>query len=256
MNFTQYLAESEKLYNYRIKSAAPLTPELVAQIETYLKKFRLVSISKPTRSILQKNPLDFADLQNVEIYMVDVTTSLPASSYILLQDIRAILNVPEKYIVVRSENEPIELEGKRLDQERELSDQAEKKNLERAPLLGTDPNYHEAEQSADGQNYYGNNYNSRLLGYLKTIQDEHQPKKVDAPAPLFSWVNMPKNDVDTTDFNKDIKNPEAKKLDADAKVAAPTGNFDNETDVVKRTYRTRAGKPTTKASTANNIRKD
>ncbi len=256
MNFKKYLAESEKVYNYRIKTASPLTTELVAQIAAYLTKFRLISISKPTRSMLQKNPLDFSDLQNVEVYMLDVATSLPCSSYIMQQDIRNIMNIPEKYVVVRCENEPIEIEGTRLAQERELEALADKKDMERAPLLSTDPVYPDAEQTADGQNYYGNDYNNRLLAYLKTIQAEHQPAKVDAINPLFSWMNMPKEEKPAEDFNRDIKMPKTKKQDADAKEQAPTGNFDNAGDVVKHTYLTKAGKTTTvKSSTPNTIRK-
>lgn len=255
MNFKEYLAESQKVYNYRIKTASPLTSEIVAQIASYLAKFRLLSISKPTRSMLQKNPLDFSDLQNVEVYMIDVATTLPCSSYIMQQDIRNIMNIPEKYVVVRCENEPIEIEGNRLAQERELKDLADKKDLEREALLSTDSVYSDAEQTADGQNYYGNSYNNRLLSYLKTLQSEHQPEQVDAPAPLFAWMNMPKNDVKDEDFNRDIKMPEIKKQDNDAKEPAPTGNYDNSGDIVRHAYRTKAGKQVVKASTPNTIRK-
>jgi hypothetical protein len=255
MNFKKYLAESEKVYNYRIKTASPLTTEMVAQIAAYLTKFRLVSISKPTRSMLQKNPLDFSDLQNVEVYMLDVATSLPCSSYIMQQDIRNIMNIPEKYVVVRCENEPIEIEGNRLNQERELEVLATKKDMERSSLLSTDAVYPDAEQTADGQNYYGNDYNSRLLTYLKTIQSEHQPEKVDAPNALFSWMNMPKDEKPVDDFNKDIKMPKPKKQDSNAKEQAPTGNFDNSGDTVKHTYKTRTGTKTVSSTTPNTIRK-
>jgi hypothetical protein len=255
MDFKKYLAESQKVYNYRIKTASPLTSEIVAQIAAYLTKFRLLSISKPSRSILQKNPLDFSDLQNVEVYMIDVATTLPCSSYIMQQDIRNIMNIPEKYVVVRCDNEPIEIEGNRIAQERELEANAEKKGLEREPLLSTDSVYSDAEQTADGQNYYGNDYNNRLLSYLKTLQAEHQPEQVDAPAPLFAWMDMPKNDVKADDFNRDIKVPKTKKQDADAKEPAPTGNYDNSGDTVKHTYLTKGGKQVVKASTPNTIRK-
>lgn len=248
MNFKEYLAESQKVYKYRIKTASPLTTELVAQIAAYLAKFRLISISKPTRSILQKNPLDFYDLQNVEVYMIDIETSLPCSSYILQQDIRNIMNIPEKYVVVRGENEPIEVEANRLAQERDLEGQADKGDLERAALLSTDPTYTDAEQTADGQNYYGNDYNNRLLSYLKTLQAEHQPAQVDAPAPLFAWMDMPKPDPAGPDFNQDIKMPAAKKQDSNAKEQAPTGNFDNSNEVVRHTYLTKGGKDVVKSA--------
>jgi hypothetical protein len=246
MNFTKYLAESEKVYNFRIKAAAPLTKEVVAQIELYLQKFRLKSISKPRKTIMQKCPMDFTNLQNVEIWMIDATTTLPCSSYVMQQAIREIMNVPENYIVVRGEHEPIEIENNRITQERELKDTAEQSGLTQAALLGTDSEYPEAERTADGQNYYGDSYNGRLMTYLKSVSEENQPKKVDAPSPLFKWLDMPTTPQDpvqpSENFNAAIKSSEVKKADADAKTPEANGNFSNAGEVTKRTFNTKSGK--------------
>jgi hypothetical protein len=259
MNLTKYLAESEKVYNFRIKAAAPLTKEVVARIELYLQKFRPKSISQPRKTIMQKCPMDFTNLANAEIWIIDATTTLPCSSYVMQQAIRDIMNVPENYIVVRGENEPLELENTRQTQERELKDTAEKEGLTQAPLLGTDSEYPEAERGVDGQNYYGDGYNGRLLQYLKTVSEENQPKKVDAPSPLFKWLDMPKEAQDpvqpSEDFNADIKRPEVKAADPDAKKQAPNGNFDSEGDVVKRTFNTKSGKTRVQSAQPTTVRK-
>lgn len=259
MNFTKYLAESEKVYNFRIKAAAPLTKEVVAQIEMYLQKFRPKSISKPRKTIMQKCPMDFTNLHNVEIWMIDATTTLPCSSYVMQQAIREIMNVPENYIVVRGENEPLEIENNRQTQERELKDAADKAGLTAAPLLGIDSEYPEAERGVDGQNYYGDSYNGRLMKYLKTVSEENQPKKVDAPSPLFKWLDMPKTAQDPVqppeDFNAAIKRPEVKDVDAGAKKPASNGNFDSEGEVVKRTFNTKSGKTRVQSATPTTVRK-
>ena len=207
---------------------------------------------------MQKNPMDFGDLEHAEIYMLDVSTGLPCSSYILQQDIRNILNIPEKYVVVRGENEPIELAGKEMVQNLELDQEAKKAGMTKAALLSTDSEYSDAEKTADGSNYYGDSYNNRLLAYLKSIQDENQPLKIDAPAPLFAWLDMPKDSEPSQppeNFNAAINAPKVNDLDPKAKKPAPTGNFDNETDTVKHTYKTKTGKSMTKTATSNNIRK-
>ena len=260
MNFTKYLAESEKVYNFRIKAATPLTKEVVAKIENYLQKFRLKSLSQPTKTIMQKCPMDFTDLANAEIWMMDAVTTLPCSSYVMMQAIRDILNVPENYIVVRGENEPLELENNRQNQERELKAAAEKGGLEQAPLLSTESEYPDAEKTADGQNYYGNSYNSRLLDYLKKVSEETEvPAKVDAQNPLFSWLNMPKEATDPVqppeNFNANVDLPVTQPADNDAKKQSPNGNFDSEGEVIKRTFNTKSGKTRVQSAQPTSIRK-
>lgn len=259
MNFTTYLAESEKVYNFRIKAAAPLTKEVAEKIEKYLQKFRLKSISKPRKTIMQKCPMDFTNLTNAEIWMIDATTTLPCSSYVMQQAIIEIMQVPENYVVVRGENEPLEIENNRQVQERELKDAAEKEGLTQAALLGVDSEYPEAERGVDGQNYYGDSYNGRLMKYLKTVSEENQPKKVDAPSPLFKWLDMPKTAQDPVqppeDFNAAIKRPEIKDADKDAKKPAANGNFDSEGDVVKRTFNTKTGVTRVQAAKPTTVRK-
>ena len=259
MNFTKYLAESEKVYNFRIKTAAPLSTEVVSQIENYLQKFRLKSISKPRKTIMQKCPMDFTNIPAAEIHILDVVTTLPCSSYVMQQAVRDIMNVPENYVVVRGENEPLEIENNRQAQERELKDTAEKAGLTAAPLLGVDSEYPEAERTADGQNYYGDSYNGRLMKYLKSVSEENHPKKVDAPNPLFKWLDMPKTAQDPVqppeDFNAAIKRPDIKDADKGAKKPAANGNFDSEGDVVKRTYNTKTGVSRVQAAKPTTVRK-
>lgn len=258
MNFKQYLTESEKEFNFRIKTITELTPDLMKKIENYLHKFRLKTISKPSKTIMQRQPLDFDDISNAEVHIFDITTSLPVSSYILQQDIRNILNIPEKYIVVRGENEPIELDSSKLNQEHELATMATDAGLVRDSLLGTDSEYPEAEHTADGSNYFGNSYNNRLLAYMKTIQDENQPLKIEAKDSLFSWLDQPTEQEPIQppeDFNAAINNPEIKPFDKGAKKPAPNGNFDDSGNILKRTYVTKKGESISKIATSNNNRK-
>ena len=256
MNFIKYLNESTKVYNYRIKVAHLLDNDMAAQIEHYFTRFRLLDISEIKKTIMQKNPMDFSDLECAEIYMLDIQTGLPCSSYILQQDIRNILNIPEKFIVVRGENEPIELEGQQKVQDEEIAQLAKKDGLVKSSLLSVDSNYQEAEQTSSGDNYYGNSYNNRLLDYMKSIEAEHQPIKVNAPDPLFSWLKT--KEEKEADFNASLKQQEVSPLSNDAKRPAPTGNFDNEHEVVRRTYINKNNKPVirTAKSKPTPIRKD
>lgn len=46
-NFQQYLAESERTYNYRIKFVGDLEPDFLKRLEEKLKQFDIVKISAP-----------------------------------------------------------------------------------------------------------------------------------------------------------------------------------------------------------------
>lgn len=259
MTFKTYLAESEKVYNYRIKAAFPIDKDVVGRIENYLKKFRVVSVSKPTKTILQKHPMDFVGITNVEVFIVDVVTSLPISSFVMRQDLKELLGVPEKMIVVRSENDPLEYEGNRISQENEIRDEAEKKGMAQETLLSTDSGHPDAENGVDGSNYYGDSYNSRLLKYVKEVDAEKQPQKVDAPASLFKWLDMPKETQEPVqpgeDFNAAIAKTEIKKADKEAKVPSANGNFDDESTKVKKAYKTKSGTSKTMTGEPTNVRK-
>jgi len=255
MNLRQYIAESEKKFSYRIKSVADL-PSGFEQIKRFLQRYNLIDIKKPKKTIMQKNPLDFESVPNAEVYIMDVTLGLPISSYVIQRELVGVLGLPGDYLVVRGENDPVEQQVIAGDQSADIKKQAEKKDLSPAALLGTDSQYPEAEQTADGSNYYGNSYNSRLLDYLeKQSQERVEAMKVDAPAPLFKWLDMPKPEVDS-DFNRDIKNPTILPKETDAKVPTPTGNFDDEGKVMKKTYVDSKGATKTLTAKPNSIRKD
>jgi len=243
MNFKTYLAESEKTYRYRIKSLADIR-ESVGVIEKFLQRYIVVAVSKPTKSIIQKRPLDFPSVLNREVYMMDVELGLPVSAYVLERELVGMLGLPGDYIVVRTENDPMEIQTDAATQLADIEKQADKKGLTPAPLLNSDSAYPEAEQKVDGSNYYGDSYNSRLMGYLKDLSDERKEKQtVPTKSLLFTWLGT-NSAEDMGDFNADHK-PEVKPADKDTVHVAKTGNFEDDGHVVKKTYLNKNGEPQT-----------
>lgn len=258
MDLKKYLAESTKTYNYRIKTVVEMDDKVAATIEEFLKRFNVLNTSKVSKTILQKNPMDFSSLQNREVFMMDVTLGLPVSSYLLQRQLAGLLRLPENYLVVRGEHDPLELQNDSAAQLGDIKDQAEAKGLTQATVLGTDSDYPEADQTADGQNYYGDAYNSRLLSYMKElakVRDEES--KVDAPDSLFSWLELKDatgDAVETPDFNADITSPEEKKEDKDALKVSGLGNFSDDGKTVKKTYTDKSGNVKTLSGTTGSMR--
>jgi len=80
-SFKEYLMEGDsKQYDYRIKIAGELTPEVVAEIKNRLDKYDVVSISDPKKTPIQKSPTGFPGIHNQEINIIDFVFRYPAAS--------------------------------------------------------------------------------------------------------------------------------------------------------------------------------
>jgi hypothetical protein len=259
--FDDYLNEVEKKYNFRIKTVSPLTGLELAKIENSLRKYSIKYVSPIRRTIIQDHPLDFQDVINTEVYIVDITTGYPASSYILQQELRLALNIPEKFIVVRGENEPMETETARLQTLSATARKAEKDNLSPAATLSTNSHDYDAGPRAD--ELFGDKYNGLFLQYLADVRRDRQ-LKIDAPKPLFTNIEMPEMPVGGDDFNAgyDTVKPVSKAKTTIDKADKPmanmrsnVGNFDDDTRKYLRYYQDENGKRVGLERAADPIRK-
>jgi hypothetical protein len=111
-----YLIESTQQFEYRIKIAGELTNENLKDMEHQFSKFDMVSMSKPRRTPVMKDPLGFEGLKNEEINIIDVIFNYPANTEQFMETIRQI-GIPNNRVVVinkqfndsmNAENEEIE----------------------------------------------------------------------------------------------------------------------------------------------------
>jgi hypothetical protein len=234
-NFYEYLAKSKKEYAYRIKSVVAMDDRFISILKKTVAKYGIIKIDPPKKTIAQSNPLDFPNIPFAEVWITNITTHIPVSTGILLPEIRGALNIPEKFLVVRTLNDPMEIETQRLDSESEAAKSEKTKDA----LLSNDPKYAEWNYDADKESSYGDAYNKKFLGYLAqvaadrefieaSVNPENEPKKLN----IFSWL---KEKPQAEDFNKEFdtvkpvsqlsKKPGGK-TDVPANVAIP-GNFDS-----------------------------
>lgn len=248
MSIRHYIAQAEKTYTYRIKTVVPLTDDAMGRIERVILRYQPLDLGSPRKTMFQKSPLDFPTVPAAEVHMVDVELGLPASGYVLAREITQALGLPEKFVVVRGENDPTELETERLAAKGDMDEAAAKAGETPGALLDL-PNYDEAE-SKDGSELYGDKYNKRFLGYLKGVEDERNEamKLKNTPSP-FGWLDMPKSDV-ADDAGPTI-GTEAGKEDEDL---SNKGNLDNDRKKYTRVYQ-KQGKTFVKSETGNPVRK-
>lgn len=252
--FYHYLMESDREYFFRIKSIEEIDAEKMDIIERLLTKYELRDITAPQKTVIQDHPLDFYEIQNAEVWWVDVVTGVPVSSYVLQQELRANLKIPEKFIVVRTDNDPLEVETERLRALKDMENEAEDKNLQDRSLLSTDSEYQEGDSSVEGDHLYGNEYNQEFLNTLARVSADRSNHVVNPKEGLFNWLESDVTEspeVMTADnFNDDVDsvkpvawwNAKGDKAKSEtSKLRGPDGNFDDDLKTHKRYYKTNDG---------------
>ena len=106
--FKDYLTESAKSYDYKIKVAGELEEGFANKLESALAKFEVANMSAGKKTPIMTLPLDFPALSNEQVTIFDVTTNYPASQRVMHEYLSDILRVPATHIVVRKPGEPTE----------------------------------------------------------------------------------------------------------------------------------------------------
>ncbi len=162
-SFVEYLIESIKTYEFRIKIAGEVTDEHMERIENHMEKFGLESISKPSRTPIQEQPSGFGEsVKNTEVNIIDVETNYPATPQTIGAMLKDICELPESHIVVVNRNDPEEVAREEADSTKEE---------EYKPLLANDYDKEKLDPT------YGDQYNANFLKELETRKYETAGKK-------------------------------------------------------------------------------
>ena len=202
--FRDYLNESIKEYNYRVKTILPLDNDAMDKMESILRKYDLQDVSSARKTPLQEHPLEFYNERNKEVYIVDVVLGMPISSFVLRSELQDVLNTYEHAIVVRAENDPIELETQNIN---DKDDNYETK-------LSTDSEYNKNEQ-VDEDPSYGDEFNQKFLSRIARARVQLQS---DVAAEKASF----------NDGHDGVKPHYGKGSDRNKRDMARTGNFDDD----------------------------
>lgn len=147
----QYLAESEKTYEFRLRSLVEISDEHMDRIETHMKKYNMESMGAPKKTIMHK-PKGFAGTTAQEVYMYDFATKLPATTNALHEEIASICGVSLGEMIVHS-----------MLENRELWDiDVEEESDEEAKSVLADADYSEAEK-IKAEDHFGDAYNEKMI---------------------------------------------------------------------------------------------
>jgi hypothetical protein len=248
MSIRQYILNAERNYDYRIKTVVPLDDDMMGRIERTIMKYQPLKMSAPRKTIFQKAPLDFPNVEGAEVHFVDVTLGLPASVWQMQKELVHFMGLPEKFVAVRGVNDPLETQTEAMNANAELDEKEKEEGAAPGALLNL-AHYEEGPETK-GEDFYGQTYNRRFLDVLKKVENEKaEARKIDAPNAKFSWLDMPKNDT-PEDAGPTI-GTEAEKEDEER---ADQGNMDSDHKTYSRVYQ-RQGKTYVKRATADGVRK-
>jgi len=151
--FKEYLAESKKQYDFRVKVAGEFTAEQEECLKTALNKWNVNSFKKLAKTPIQAHPLDFPQIKNCEVNIYEVTVAYPTTQHELTEYLSQECRVHRQHIVVKRPGEP--------------SEEYQQPQEKREGALLNDPDYKEAP-NAQFEDFYGDKYNS---GFVKELND-------------------------------------------------------------------------------------
>ncbi len=106
-NFREYLAESKKNWNFRVKVAGELPEKFEATLKNILEKWD-VTINSLGATPVQKLPLDFPQLENKEVHIFEVTANYPVTAPEITNMIRERAHLSTACFVVKGCCDPTE----------------------------------------------------------------------------------------------------------------------------------------------------
>jgi len=148
--FRDILTESKKTYDFKIGVAGELPEHFADHMETALKKFGLVNLTTGKKTPIQERPLDFPQLQNMEVTYFETSVEYPTTIQVLQEYLGKACTVDQSRIIVRNPNEPQEL------YQQETEDEIYE------PLITKEDMGGESAQDSVGEN--------RVMGLLKELE--------------------------------------------------------------------------------------
>jgi len=158
-SFKDYLTESKKIYEFKVKIAGDCPKDCSAQLKAALAQFHVSSVSAGKSTPIQERQSEFPEHKNVGMTIFDVCTDYPATSLQLQDMVAAHLGVAHANVKVKSVAEEREHEINHAHDQR--SGQA---------LVGTD------YEPSDNQDLVGEKHK---MNFLKELgKERHQGTQV------------------------------------------------------------------------------
>ena len=106
--FADYLTESEKVYSFKVGVAGVLPEQFETTLENALKKYGVKNMTPGKKTPIQERPLDFPQLENVDVTYYEIDLHYPTTSHVLQEYVGQSCGIKQSHVIVRNPNEPQE----------------------------------------------------------------------------------------------------------------------------------------------------
>jgi hypothetical protein len=175
--FKEYLTESKKSYNFKIKVAGNLPESFQENLKSVLERCKVSKLEKLSTTPIQASPLDFPAMENCEVHVFEVMCEYPITSPEIAVDIKS-LGIDESAFRVRGSGEPGEVEAVIKDE------------ILNPDGLLNDSTYKEGGK-INHKEYFGNDFNK---AFLKDLEKTAKQRKKDNTGP--NEYKLPKAKTD------------------------------------------------------------
>jgi len=107
-SFKDYLTESVKIYEFKVKIAGECPKDCASKLKSALAQFHVQSCSAGKSTPIQERQSEFPEHKNVATTVFDVVTSYPATSLQVRDMVSERLGIPSANIRVRNLQEELE----------------------------------------------------------------------------------------------------------------------------------------------------
>jgi hypothetical protein len=109
-SFKEYLTESKKVYEFKVKIAGDHPSDAVSQIKSALAEFHVGSVSSGRSTPIQERQSEFPEHKNTQMTVYDVTTNYPATSLQIRDRVASGLGISHNHVKVKNLAEELEHE--------------------------------------------------------------------------------------------------------------------------------------------------
>lgn len=173
----EYLAESKKVYSFKIKVAGDLPESFQEDLKQSLERCKVIKLEKIKSTPIQALPLDFPTMKNVEVHMFEVMCEYPITAPEISSDLKA-MGLREECYRVRNSMEPSE------------QDQVTQNEILNPDGLLNDSSYKEGV-NVKHKEYFGDDFNK---SFLKDLEKSAKQRKKDQTGPTEYKLPKAKED--------------------------------------------------------------
>lgn len=138
----EYIIENKKVYSFKVKLAGEFMSDFEEKLKETLSRCNVLVLKKIKSTPVQKVPLDFPNLSNMEVTIYDLVCEYPITPPEIMNELKG-LGIDEEYVIVRNSSEPTEVdelltpdhEGKAL-----LTKEVEEPGIDHKEVYGAEYN--------------------------------------------------------------------------------------------------------------------